>query len=225
MWVSLFLSLILFIPLPFLVGNTKLRRKYIYFFTHHWATMILRSTGSRIIISGLENIPSDRNFVVVSNHQGNMDIPVIMHSFPLTLSFMAKKELAFFPFFNIWILIMQCVFIDRKKVFRSKRVIEERLAAKDKNPLLIFPEGTRSQSEKPGKFKTGGLHLIYKSEKNILPLVISGTYLAWEKYKKISPAKIHITILPLIPNPEMHNLEFRKFVEMLENRINKELEA
>jgi 1-acyl-sn-glycerol-3-phosphate acyltransferase len=223
MWISLILSMLLFIPLVFLLGHKELKRKYIYYVTSKWASIILHCTGSQIIVSGFENIPTDRNFVIVSNHQGNMDIPLIIHVFSHTVSFIAKKELMYAPFVNLWIKAMQCPFIERKNVFRSKRIIEKRLAAKDKNPIFIFPEGTRSKSRLMGKFKSGGLHLIYQLERNILPVAINGTYQAWEMNKKISPAKIHITILPIISSTAMHNMKFKEFVGLLEDTIRKQV--
>jgi 1-acyl-sn-glycerol-3-phosphate acyltransferase len=223
MWISLIFSMLLFIPLIFLFGFKELKRKYIFYVTSKWASMILYSTGSHIFVSGIENIPSDRNFVIVSNHQGNMDIPLFMKTFSHTVSFIAKKELMLAPFVNLWILAMQCPFIDRKKVFGSKKVIEKRLAAKDKNPILIFPEGTRSKSTKMGKFKSGGLNLIYQSDRNVLPVAVIGTYQIWEQNKKINPAKIYIKILPIIPHSEMHKMEFKEFLVLLEDMIKREV--
>jgi len=190
------MSLLLFIPVVFirLFAGKRCLQNYFHFVTSRWARMVLWLTGSKIIVEGIDNIPSDKGFIIVSNHQGNMDIPVIMTVFPFMISFIAKKELLYAPFINIWMMVMNCLFINRKKQLQSGRKLKKRLSEVDSKPLLIFPEGTRSKSDKTGKFKTGGIRLALDTGKSILPLRISGTYKIWEESKKIMPARVKVEI-------------------------------
>ncbi|MFW5820704.1 MAG: lysophospholipid acyltransferase family protein, partial [Bacteroidota bacterium] len=90
-WLSLILSILLFIPFPvfYLAGSRNLKRKYVWFWAHHWSAFVIYLSGSEINISGKELIPDKSPFVILSNHQGIMDIPVLIAVFPYPLSFVA----------------------------------------------------------------------------------------------------------------------------------------
>ena len=195
-WLSLLLSLVLFLPFPlFLAGRIKnIKRKYIWFWTHNWARFAVFLSGSKIRVEGRDEIPGNLPFVILSNHQGLMDIPVLMAVFPYPLSFVAKKELLHVPLINLWLISLQCLTIDRKRPFRSHKKISERLDRENKNPLIIFPEGTRSRSPEEGVRKKGGINLVEKSGIPVIYVRINGTYKIWEEDGKIKPAKINVKI-------------------------------
>lgn len=196
LWLSLLVSLILFLPFPlFFAGRlNKTRRKYVWFCTHNWARFAVFLSGSKIKAKGRDKIPGTLPFVILSNHQGLMDIPVLMAVFPHPLSFVAKKELLNVPFINLWIISLQSLTIDRKKPFRAHKKISDRLGSENKNPLIIFPEGTRSRSQKEGTRKKGGIDLVERSGMPVVYVRINGTYKIWEEYGKIRPAEIDVKI-------------------------------
>jgi 1-acyl-sn-glycerol-3-phosphate acyltransferase len=125
-----------------------------------------------------------------------MDIPVLMTLFPWPLSFVAKKELLKAPIINLWILALDCVILDRQKPFDSFRRISERLQKKGKNPVIIFPEGTRSRGKNEGKWKQGGIKLIKEAGIPIVKVKIEGSYKIWEENARISPADVWVEIYP-----------------------------
>lgn len=196
LWVSLFFSLIVFLPFPlfYAFGFKEAKREYIWFCTHYWARFVIFLTGSKIQVEGRDMIPGKLPFVILSNHQGFMDIPVLMAVFPYPLSFVAKKELLGVPLINLWLISLQCLTIDRKKPFKAHQKISERLSRENKNPLIIFPEGTRSRSPKEGIRKKGGINLVEKSGIPEIYVRINGTYKLWEEDGKIKPAKIEVKI-------------------------------
>ena len=52
----------------------------------YWARFVIWLAAVRVTVRGVENIPSvDKPYLVVFNHQSNMDIPVLVHSLPLQL--------------------------------------------------------------------------------------------------------------------------------------------
>ena len=196
LWLSLLLSTILFIvfPLFLLPGTKKFRRKYISFWTRNWSRMAISLSGSKVIAEGIENIPVKGSFAIISNHQGYMDIPVLISVFPGPLSFVAKKEILYLPFLNFWLLAQECIWIDRKKPLRSYRKIEKRLRDRPGNPLIIFPEGTRSRSAEEKPWKQGGLRLLERAGIPVVYVKIMGTYKIWEEKNRIMPAEIHVKI-------------------------------
>ncbi len=62
-----------------------------------WSWLILKTTGVRVAIEGLDRIVPGTTYVFVSNHQSIYDTPVIFASLPYQLRIIAKTSLARFP--------------------------------------------------------------------------------------------------------------------------------
>lgn len=193
LWISLFLSLLLFLPYLF-IFHSRAKMNYIACCTRNWARLIVFITGSKVKTEGIENIPINPDFIIISNHQGNMDVPILMSVFPYTLSFIAKKELLKVPLVNLWLLALNSIVIDRKAPVKSYYQLETAMKKKRINPIILFPEGTRSRKGTVGKIRKGGVSLAEKSEKQILWVEISGSYRIWEENRKIKPSAVHVYI-------------------------------
>jgi 1-acyl-sn-glycerol-3-phosphate acyltransferase len=64
--------------------------------------------------------------------------------------------------------------------------------------MVIFPEGTRSRSDKLGEFHQGSLKLPGMAGATIVPLAIKGSWRVFEIDKKIHAEKLKLRILPAI---------------------------
>jgi 1-acyl-sn-glycerol-3-phosphate acyltransferase len=107
------------------------------------------------------------------------------------------------------------------------------------NPLLIFPEGTRSTPGEPVKFLRGGAHVALSSGKPILPILIycdPPTLSKQHRWYHIPDRPFHIRVVPLpAVNPaalvvEGRNeatpvLAARHMTEALENFFMQQLDA
>jgi len=119
----------------------------------------------------------DEPMVLISNHQSNIDIPTIQGYFPFMPGFMAKKEMETWMFFKTWIPITNCIFIDRKNPREAIKAIRQSVKfIKNGYPMLVFPEGTRSDDGEIGEFKNGGFKLAIDSKAKIIPITLKGTY-------------------------------------------------
>jgi 1-acyl-sn-glycerol-3-phosphate acyltransferase len=196
MWLSLLVSLLLFLPFPLfqVPGLKRFQKKYVHFCTSKWAQLMLALSGSRIIVNGKENIPGTPPFAILSNHQGYMDIPILMSIFPYSLSFVAKRELLTVPIINFWLLALECLAIDRSRPHFSQKKIAVRIKKKDGNPIILFPEGTRSRGSVPGKWKKGGMKAVEDSGVPRIFVRIEGSYKIWEETGMIRPAEVTVTI-------------------------------
>ena len=58
-----------------------------------WSWLILKTTGVRVAVEGLERITPGTTYVFVSNHQSIYDTPVIFASLPYQLRIIAKESL------------------------------------------------------------------------------------------------------------------------------------
>lgn len=142
----------------------------------------LRIMGARITFSGLEKIPTGRPLVIVSNHQGTMDIPPVIVGFRKNHpKFISKKELGKgIPSISYNLRHGGSVLIDRKNPRQSvkdiltlgKHIEENNYAA------CIFPEGTRSKDGKIKPFMPAGIASLCKASPSalIVPFAIDGNY-------------------------------------------------
>lgn len=202
MWVPVILgspiALIYIILVKFRLGF--LLENFIHFCSSNWAKMVLSSTGSTITVEGLEKIPNEKGLCFIGNHQSAIDILIVMSVLPVTVGYIAKKELLYYPFLNLWIVALRSVYIERGNLKKALHSIEKGIEfIKKGNSMLIFPEGTRSKSDIMGTFKRGSIKLATRAEATIVPLTISGSWHAWEENLRIGPADIKFTVHEAIP--------------------------
>ncbi len=176
------------------------RRKAAAVVSRSWAKALVRVAGIRVTVNGAENLCFEGSKVLISNHQGNFDIPIFMSVLPVNFRFLVKKELFSIPVFN-WLLNCRGdIPIDRKNAAKASHTIRS-LAKnlKDDAPVLIFPEGTRSADGKVSEFKRGSVVLAAESGAKIVPIGISGSFRIQKKGSiMIYPAAVHVHIGPAV---------------------------
>ena len=143
---------------------------------------ILIISGIRVKATGLENIDRKAVYVFASNHSSQLDITALQWGVPNRLSMIFKKELARIPFFGWQLYLGPYVVIDRKDPKAAMNSLTEAKKVMDKKKIsvLVFPEGTRSETGEVQSFKRGAFYLAAHSGYPIVPITINGT-------KKIMP--------------------------------------
>lgn len=138
---------------------------------------ILLISGIRVKITGLENIDRKAVYVFASNHSSHLDITALQWGVPNRLSMIFKKELARIPFFGWQLYLGPYVVVDRKdpkaamnSLIEAKKVMDEKHIS-----VLVFPEGTRSETGEVKFFKRGAFYLASHSGYPIVPITINGT--------------------------------------------------
>lgn len=137
----------------------------------------------KIEIEGLENIPKDKNFLVIPNHLSNFDPPLIAAFLPVDMAYMAKASLFKVP------IVSQV--IRAFGAFPVKRTGNDMAAVKlaikilkDGKSLTMFPEGVRVRTHGTlGKGKQGAAMIAAKSGVGFLPVGIDATYKLRSKVK------------------------------------------
>ena len=140
-----------------------------------WSWLILKTTGVRVRVEGLERITPGTTYVFVSNHQSIYDIPVIFSSLPFQLRIIAKESLGNFPFLGWHLRRAGHLLVDRSNPDRSGIIARWRRLVADRISLIIFPEGTRSSDGRVGRFKAGSFLLALEAGLTVVPLSISGS--------------------------------------------------
>ncbi|TAA72320.1 lysophospholipid acyltransferase family protein [Planococcus salinarum] len=190
-----------------------------------WASGIMKRTKSEVAVEGLHLLP-EGPVLLVSNHEGNFDIPVILSSLPKPFGFISKKEVKKFPVIPTYMEDMNCVFIDRtdrRSALKSIGETAEKL--KQGHSILIFPEGTRSKGEALGEFKAGFMRIAVDAQVPIVPIAIKGTANIMEKNNnQIKPADVLLRILSPIPPEVFTGLPSKEGIKLVRNAIEQALD-
>src|SRR5579872_1655106 len=117
---------------------------------HRYHRFVCRLFGIRIEIRGK---PQAGGVLIVANHTGWMDIPILSASAPV--SFVSKSEVNQWPFFGTLARMQRSVFIRRARAetAANRDGIRQRLLEGD--ALVIFPEGTSSDGNRVLPFRSG----------------------------------------------------------------------
>ena len=151
--------------------------------------------GIKQTVIGEENVPKDKAVLYVGNHRSIFDIVIAYPRVPRPTGFIAKKEILRVPLLNIWMIYMDCLFLDRKDIRKGMEMI---LTAIDKVKngisIFIYPEGTRNKTDAPlGEFKKGSFKIAQKTNCPIVPVVINHSDEIFEKHMPFIK-RTHVTI-------------------------------
>lgn len=140
-----------------------------------WGRGLLRFWGVTLKVVGAERLNTDRSYVVMANHLSYVDIVALFVALPVMPGFLAKKELTRVPFLAAALRHGGHVVIDRGQHNRAMAALERAAGqVRDGTTVLIFPEGTRGDSDTIGAFKGGGFRLARSAGVPILPVGLRG---------------------------------------------------
>lgn len=198
---------------------------YVYDAANKWSMFIIKCLGLNVTVIGAENIPEE-TCLFVGNHQGVLDIPLVIANSGRLVGFIAKKEILKWGFISSWMKEMNCIFMDRSNVRESVKSINEGVEKlKAGHSLVIFPEGTRSKGPKLGEFKKGSMKLATKSGVPVVPVTIDGSYKAREgnKNNRLSKADITLTFSKPIYVDKLTKEEQNNLVDIVKDIIDSNL--
>ena len=166
---------------------------FMYRIAQLWSVMLIALTGCSVEVKGRENIPRNGGLCFVSNHGSILDIILTLAYIGRPFGFIAKKELLFVPFLNMWISLLGGFFIDRKQPRNALKTINNGIRSlKAGGCMLIFAEGRRSRGEGLLPFDPGSFKLATQSGVPIVPISIAGSYNAFEKNYRINAVPVRV---------------------------------
>jgi 1-acyl-sn-glycerol-3-phosphate acyltransferase len=136
-------------PWQFSALRFNLRRRKTY--PRRFHTFLCWLFGIRVKVIGTP--VQDQGVLMVANHTSWLDIPVL--SMTARISFIAKAEVATWPFFSTLAKLQETVYVERtrrSKTGEARDQIRDRLLAGD--ALILFPEGTSSDGNQVLPFKS-----------------------------------------------------------------------
>lgn len=175
----------------------------------------------KIVPVDRKKIRSGATYMVVSNHQSQLDILTVFNLF-FHFKFVSKAEIFKIPLIGWNMSLNNYIKLKRgnkKSIQKMMNDCEARLS--EGSSVFFFPEGTRSLDGIVKPFKPGAFILAHKMKVPILPLVISGTNRALPKYSMDfhKKQKIIIKVLDEIPYEKYANLSVAETADMVREII------
>ena len=136
----------------------------------------LKALNINVKVVNKEKIPKDGQYLVICNHRGIIDPPILEVALKDTNIFgvwVSKKELYNSPFFGLFVRNAGSILLDREKSQMSGFFADTKKAVKEGSSIFIFPEGTRNKGdEELIEFKEGFRIIALKNRLPILPVYI-----------------------------------------------------
>jgi 1-acyl-sn-glycerol-3-phosphate acyltransferase len=162
-------------PIALAIGVGLKNKTALYLPGHIGVGLALGLGGIRYRVRGREHIPRNRAVVFCSNHESNVDPPVLFQALHKRLHVLFKAELTKLPVLGAVMVAGGFVPVERDRREASMASIERAAESiRAGNSFLIFPEGTRSRTDELLPFKKGGFIMAIKAEAPIVPVAVSG---------------------------------------------------
>ena len=194
----------------------------LHLFSCFWASLYIWTMPAwRISSSGRDKVDWKKTYMVVSNHQSQLDILAAFTLF-FPYKWVSKSEVFNLPFIG-WNMVLNRYILlkrgDKESIAEMMVACEKTL--KEGSSVYFFPEGTRSFDGYLRPFKPGAFILAHDLKLPILPIAINGTRKALPKYSMNFHGKHHLSIdiLDEIPYEAYAHLSVEETAEMVRQLI------
>ena len=143
-----------------------------------WAWSVLKVSGVKVEVEGVERVDPERGYVVMANHASYFDVLALLAVLPGKYRFVAKKTLFQIPLFGWALKANGFIPVDRRDKSKAREIwaaAGERLARGDS--VFFYPEGTRSPDGRIHTFHRGAFLVAMHTGAPILPVGVAG---AWQ---------------------------------------------
>lgn len=171
-------------------------KSLLYVLGHLGVRLGIGLSGIRFTVHDKARIPSHRAVVFCSNHQSNIDPPVLFEALHPRVHVLYKAELNALPILARAFRLGGFIPVDRRNKEAAMRSIEAGARSiQAGNSFLIFPEGTRSRTDELLPFKKGGFIMAIKAQAPIVPVAIRGGRAAMRRGSwLISPVHVSVRV-------------------------------
>ena len=160
----------------------------------------------KVRMKGIENIPTDGRFLLVSNHLDNIDPVVFYYCFPKSqMAFVGKKETKNMFLVNKVMPKLLCPTIDRENDREALKSILRciSLLKNDTVSIAIFPEGRINKFRKLAHFRPGVFKIAQKANVPIVVCTIRNTNHVIGRLLKLKGSCVEVRLLDVIPAEDL----------------------
>lgn len=216
MWVKLFV----FLPAMYFSALHGQKQPFSVRFemAKTWSSMVLKKAKAKLVVSDAQHIPLQDGMLFVANHQGSLDAFMLLAASTVPFTAVSKVEGAKIPVLGAWYRCMEVILFDRNDMRDSLRMVKEcaeRL--KIGHNILIFPEGTRSYSNKVAPFKAGALKCAMIAKVPVVPVALIDGHLPIDVGRK--RVKVHVVYGLPIHYEEYETMNSQQLADECQLRI------
>jgi len=225
-WLFLVVSSIALFPVAVLLWALTApfdrRLRVLHLFTCFWASLYTWLNPLwNVEVRGREKIRPGEAYVMVANHLSLLDILVLFRLFT-HFKWVSKVENFRVPCIGWNMRLNGYIPLrrgDRASVVAMMKACRETLEAG--NPIMMFPEGTRSPTGRMRRFKTGAFEVALAAKRPILPIAIEGTARALPKrgFTLQGRHPIRVTVLEPLPYEAFADESVEGLTERVRTRI------
>lgn len=167
-----------------------------------YVNVVMKVLPVRVCTEGLEKIPKDRRFLLVSNHLDDTDPAFFYYCFPKSqLAFVGKKETKDMFLVNKVMPKLLCPTINRENDREALKTILRciSLLKSDTVSIAVFPEGRINPYRKLAHFRPGVFKIAQKANVPIVVCTLRGTHDAIIRLSKLKGSTVHLHLLDVIP--------------------------
>ena len=203
----LLFALVLFISTRFVDPKKMLEKPsaYFRFMLNQFCRLAFFLGGVRVHVTGLEKLPKNNRFLLVSNHLFAFDPLIYYYAIPNSeLAFISKKEN--FSLFMVAEIMREllCLPIDRENDREALRTILKAIQflKEDKTSIAVFPEGYTSKTGELSSFRNGAFKIAQKAGVPIVVCVLSNTPAILKNMFR-RHTDVYLDVLDIIPAEDL----------------------
>jgi 1-acyl-sn-glycerol-3-phosphate acyltransferase len=155
---------------------------------------------SRVEVKGMEYIPHQGPYLLVTNHLHWLDAPMIMSVFPYRAHVFAADKWG-----RNWILgplfrSLDAIFVERGEV--DRKALRKALAVLQGGGVLgLAPEGTRSKTGAMQRGRSGAAFMAFRTGVKLVPVVTWGQKDLFPSLRRFRRSQVHIVFGPPFEPP------------------------
>ena len=161
----------------------------------------------RTKVTGMEKMPKEGRFLLVSNHCDNSDPILLLRAFAkYQLAFVSKQENSDMFVIGPMMHKIQCQLINRENDREALKTILNciRILKEDKASVGVFPEGgILSEDGKLHRFRPGVFKIAQKAGVPIVVCTLHNTKEVVKNIKRFRGTKTELHVLEVIPAEEL----------------------
>ncbi|MGO9405348.1 MAG: lysophospholipid acyltransferase family protein [Terriglobales bacterium] len=155
-------------------------------FARLWSWLIMKTILSPVKVTGMDHLATaalgrpagaTKPRVYAVTHASALDIPMLYVYLPFQFRIVFKSELLAYPFIGWHLKRSGQVCINQQNPAASIGAVKSALRSlRSGMPLVIFPEGGRTQDGEVQPFLPGAFFLAIKAQADIVPIALVGTF-------------------------------------------------
>jgi len=179
---------------------------------------------SRVEIQGLERIPEQGPYLLLTNHLHLLDSPVLMVAFPHRAYVFAAEKRRNHWFYGPLFRSLDAIWVKRGEVDRA--ALRKAFAVLEGGGILgLAPEGTRSKTGAMQQGHGGAAYMAFRTGARLVPVVVTGQEKIFSSLRHLRRATVRIAFGPEFAPPppaeggKASSAEVRAFTDEIMYRL------